>query len=371
MRVAFTLRQFERRLRVGQIAFRLCDSGLKKRRIDLGDHLARFHLRIKVHEQLCILPETWLPTCTFTTGFSVPVAVTAWVMRAARHRCCLITCAPRSGIAETTSRRQEDSANNDGEPWTNSVSYELGRLRLIAEMTVKAMRRYIEIYSIMLRNSLIREMSFKANFLLWMIVEVLWFCGQIVFFSIIFGQVDRIGDWTKWEVVLLVGTHQIIAQLFQAFFFVNVANIPELVRTGKLDSLLVLPIDSQFAVSTKQFGLDSMINAVARRQSLFGHRFPSSASCRTRSRSCFTSSRFAFGIAVHYSIMLSLAAVSFWIVRAQGLVYGYFNFLNIARYPDVIFPGFSGLIFGWIIPVVIIANIPARSDQIVSATLAG
>src|SRR5436853_3753715 len=123
------------------------------------------------------------------------------------------------------------------------------------------MRRYIEIYSIMLRNSLIRELSFKANFLLWMIVEVLWFCGQIVFFSIIFGNVDRIGDWTKWEVVLLVGTHQMIAQLFQAFFFVNVANIPELVRTGKLDSLLVLPIDSQFAVSTKQFGLDSIVNA--------------------------------------------------------------------------------------------------------------
>src|SRR6516165_7197965 len=114
----------------------------------------------------------------------------------------------------------------------------------------------------MLRNSLIREMSFKANFLLWMVVEVLWFCGQIVFFSIIFGSVNRIGDWSKWEVVLLVGTHQIIAQLFQAFFFVNVANVPELVRTGKLDSLLVLPIDSQFAVSTKQFGLDSVVNAI-------------------------------------------------------------------------------------------------------------
>src|SRR5947209_6692830 len=125
-----------------------------------------------------------------------------------------------------------------------------------------AMRRYLQIYAIMLRNSLIREMSFKANFILWMLVEVLWFCGQILFFSIIFGQVDRIGDWTKWEVVLLVGTHQIIAQLFQAFFFVNISNIPELVRTGKLDSLLVLPIDSQFAASTKQFGLDSVINAI-------------------------------------------------------------------------------------------------------------
>ena len=67
-----------------------------------------------------------------------------------------------------------------------------------------------------------------------------------------------------------------------------------------------------------------------------------------------------FGIAIHYSIMLNLAAISFWIVRAQGLVYGYFNFLNIARYPDVIYPRLFRLIFSWIIPVVIVANIPAR-----------
>src|ERR1044072_3476047 len=54
-----------------------------------------------------------------------------------------------------------------------------------------AMRRYVEIWGIMLRNSLIRELSFKANFILWMVVEVLWFCGQIVFFGIIFGQIGR------------------------------------------------------------------------------------------------------------------------------------------------------------------------------------
>src|SRR5246127_5005122 len=221
------------------------------------------------------------------------------------------------------------------------------------------MRRYIEICSIMLRNSLIREMSFKANFLLWMLVEVLWFCGQIVFFSIIFANVDRIGDWTKWEVVLLIGTHQMIAQLFQAFFFVNVANIPELVRTGRLDSLLVLPIDSQFAISTKQFALDSIVNAalggmvVCIALSKLGV-VPSLLSV------LLYLAALCFGIAVHYSIMLGLAAASFWIIRAQGLVYGYFNFLNIARYPDAIFPWLFRVIFGWIIPVVIIANIPAR-----------
>jgi ABC-2 type transport system permease protein len=221
------------------------------------------------------------------------------------------------------------------------------------------MRRYLEIWGIMLRNSLIRELSFKANFLLWMIVEVLWFAGQIVFFGIIFGQVDRIGDWSKWEVILLIGTHQAVAQLFQAFFFVNISNIPELVRTGKLDSLLVLPIDSQFAVSTKQFSLDSVLNAILGGivvvVSLAQLKITPSAGMVVLYLVAL-----CFGVAVHYSIMLGLAAVSFWIVRAQGLVYGYFNFLHIARYPDVIFPRVFRFIFGWIIPVIIVANIPAR-----------
>ncbi len=191
------------------------------------------------------------------------------------------------------------------------------------------MRRYLKVWGIMLRNSLIRELSFKANFILWMIVEVLWFCGQVAFFSIIFGQVDRIVDWSKWEVILLVGTHQMIAQLFQAFFFVNVSNIPELVRTGRLDSLLVLPIDSQFAVSTKQFGLDSVLNAI------LGAIVVIVALTKlqvTPSLSMIALYLVAicFGVAIHYSIMLTLAAISFWIVRAQGLVYGYFNFSHIA-----------------------------------------
>ncbi len=221
------------------------------------------------------------------------------------------------------------------------------------------MRRYIEIYSIMLRNSLIREMSFKANFVLWMVVEVLWFVGQIFFFGIIFGQVDRIGDWSKWEVVLLLGTHQAIAQLFQAFFFVNISNIPELVRTGKLDSLLLLPIDSQFAVSTKQFGLDSVINALLGLAVVIVslvqlHIVPGALVI------VLYLVAIGFGIAIHYSIMLALAAISFWIVRAQGLVYGYFNFLQIARYPDAIFPRLFRFAFSWIVPVIIVANIPAR-----------
>jgi ABC-2 type transport system permease protein len=221
------------------------------------------------------------------------------------------------------------------------------------------MGRYLEIYRIMLRNSLVREMSFKANFVLWMFVELLWFVGQIVFIEVMFSYVDRIGDWTKWQVVLLVGTHQLIGQLFQAFFYVNVANLPELVRTGRLDFMLLLPVDSQFAVSTRQFGLDNLVNALVgvaivtfslAKLSLVPHFHQITLYLAT----------VVLGIAIHYSIMFILATVSFWIVRAQGLIYGYYNLFNIARYPEVIFRGVFKIIFSWLVPVIIVANVPAK-----------
>jgi len=224
---------------------------------------------------------------------------------------------------------------------------------------IAALRRYSQVYAIMFRNSLIREMNFKANFLLWLGVELLWFFGQIVFIEVIFGYVQKIGDWTKWEVVLLVGTHQLIAQIFQAFFYMNLANLPELVRTGKFDFLLLQPIDTQFAVSTKQFGLDNLVNA------LVGIAFVVTALVKlgitpTWTQLLLYGVAVLFGVAIHYSVLFALSAASFWIIRAQGLIYGYYNLFNLGRYPDVIFRGLFKFVFSWIVPIIVVTNVPAR-----------
>ena len=216
-----------------------------------------------------------------------------------------------------------------------------------------------EIYGIMFRNSLIREMSFKLNFLLWMLVEVLWFMGQIVFIEVVFSYVGSIGDWTKWEVVFLIGTHQLIGQLFQAFCYMNLANLPELVRTGKMDFMLLLPVDTQFIVSLKQFGMDNVVNA------LVGIGFVSFSLWKlsitpTAGQILLYTLAVVFGILIHYSIMLIFSASSFWMIRSQGLIYGYYSLFNIGRYPDTIYRGLFKLVFSWLVPIIIVANIPSR-----------
>ena len=234
-----------------------------------------------------------------------------------------------------------------------------GPRRATISHMLRRLRRYGEVYAIMLRNSMIREMAFKANFLLWMGVELLWFIGQIIFLEVIFGYVDRIGDWTKWEVVLLVGTHQLIAQIFQAFFYSNLANLPELIRTGRLDFMLLQPIDTQFAVSTKQFGLDNLVNA------LIGVAFVVAALIKlavvpTPAQVALYMVAIGMGVMIHYSVLFCLAATSFWIVRSQGLIYGYYSLFNLGRYPDVVFRGLFKFVFSWVIPIIVVTNVPAR-----------
>ncbi|MEI6714690.1 MAG: ABC-2 family transporter protein [Verrucomicrobiota bacterium] len=210
-----------------------------------------------------------------------------------------------------------------------------------------------------MRNSLIREMSFKANFLLWSLVEVLWFLGQILFIEVLFSHVQHIGDWNKWQVVALIGTHQVIAQLFQAFFYMNLTHLPELVRTGKLDVLLTLPIDSQFAISTKQFGLDNLLNTFVG-LALVSYALYQLDLTPSVLQVLLYFVSVVIGITVHYSVMFGLSTLCFWIIRAQGLVFAYFNLFNVGRYPDSVFKGTFRAIFSWVIPVILVANVPAH-----------
>ena len=66
------------------------------------------------------------------------------------------------------------------------------------------------------------------------------------------------------------------------------------------------------------------------------------------------------GILIHYSLMFLLATISFWTVRAQGIVWGYYNLFNLARMPDEAFQGFFRAFFTFAIPMLLVFNVPVR-----------
>ncbi len=220
-------------------------------------------------------------------------------------------------------------------------------------------KRYLSHYAALWKNSVTREMSFKGNFLLWILVELLWFGLQLSFVSVLFSQTESVGTWTKWEMILLVGASNFIQQIYQAFFLTNCTNLSELVRTGRMDFLLLLPVNTRFLVSLRVVDLGAFINAV------FGLCVMIFAALKlnlhpTAGQLAGFSALCVVGILIHYSLMFILATICFWTVRAQGIVWGYYNLFNIARMPDEAFKGAFKAVFTFGLPVLLVSNVPVR-----------
>jgi ABC-2 type transport system permease protein len=221
------------------------------------------------------------------------------------------------------------------------------------------LRRYLTIYAALWKNSIVREMGFKTNFLLWIVVEMLWFALQLSFMFVVYSHTDRIGTWSKWQVVMLLGGSHFIQQLFTAFFLTNCTQLSELIRTGKLDFMLLLPVNTRFMISFRQVDLGGFVNAASAVAVMIyaGNQLQLTPTWAQVAGFILLA---AVGILIHYSLMFLLASVSFWTVRAQGIVWGYYNLFNIARLPDEAFRGLFKAVFTFALPMLLVANVPVK-----------
>ncbi|MFM8469653.1 MAG: ABC transporter permease [Limisphaerales bacterium] len=220
-------------------------------------------------------------------------------------------------------------------------------------------RRYLSLYAELWRNSVIRELGFKVNFLMWIVVEGLWLALQLTFISVLYLHTESIGTWTKWQVVALVGTSHFIQQLFTALFLTNLTALSEHIRTGKLDFMLLLPVNTRFLISLRQVDLGGFVNA-AGALCVIGYALHRLGHTPGVAQVIGFFLLVAVGVSIHSSLMLMLSATSFWTVRAQGIVWGYFNLFNIARRPDEAFRGAFKAVFTFALPMLLVSNVPVR-----------
>jgi ABC-2 type transport system permease protein len=231
---------------------------------------------------------------------------------------------------------------------------------------------YLGILKTFAKNSLMREMSFRANFIFQCISGIGWTMMNVGLYLIVFSFTDSIGvrtGWGKWEFFLFLATTWIINSIVQAFFMPNAEEFSELIRTGGLDFALLKPIDTQFLVSFQKIDWSSLANlfvglalgSISLWQLTTRDAQPLTITVGSVSGYCLF---VAVGIAILYSLMVSLSATSVWLGKNQSLYDFWFYITNFSRYPMEIYQrgwGWSlwGL-FTFVIPVLVVVNVPAR-----------
>jgi ABC-2 type transport system permease protein len=222
------------------------------------------------------------------------------------------------------------------------------------------------------RNSLIRDMTFRGNFVIDCITSISWTLMNVGFYLIVFQHASFIGDrtgWGQYEFFVFLATTWLINSLVQAFFMPNAEEFGELIRTGNLDFALLKPIDTQFLISFRIVDWSSLVNLITAGVLLT----VALAKLTTRATdpltvTPLTAILYVFyvgcGVAILYSLMISLAACSVWMGRNQQLTDFWFYLTSFSRYPMEIYNRGWGMPLFWlftlVVPVLVVVNVPAR-----------
>lgn len=225
---------------------------------------------------------------------------------------------------------------------------------------MRDLRRYAMVYWIFFRNVLVESMAYRFNFFLMVGINSGWFFIQLLTYGLIFYRVESLAGWTPWQVVLLASTWQVIFCTFIAVFVTNLSNISWFVRTGEMDFVLARPISPLFYMSFNRvelgslaslgIGFATLVFAFTKLPGL--HPGPAALAAYAGLLLC--------GIGTLYSLMLLIVSVSFWTTRASSVQGLFWALQEFGGYPAEIYGSMLRWFLTFIVPVAVIANVPAR-----------
>lgn len=222
------------------------------------------------------------------------------------------------------------------------------------------MLHYFQIWLASVRYSLVRTMMFRFDFFLWSLVELFWMSVNVLMISVIYRHTDSIAGWSKYEMLLLVGTSMLIQRFLMGFFWSSIYEMGRNVRTGHFDFFVAQPGNVMFMATTRKLDPDGLINSLVA-MALVAY----SARQLGLHPGALDLVLYAFlifcGVVIHYSILVISISLSFWITSAQGVEGSYFTLMEFSRLPREAFKTVGSLLFVWLLPVVVVSNAPART----------
>jgi ABC-2 type transport system permease protein len=224
--------------------------------------------------------------------------------------------------------------------------------------------RYLRLFRAFGRFSLLNEMAFRTNYLLKITVEILWIVLLLLFYRTIFARTSVVADWTEAEYMFFLGCYYSIEGLMETLFLVNLLDFTEQVRKGDLDMMLMIPVDEQFIVSSRSIDWSTVPN-ILMGVGLMIYGMTRMGWPVTFLQAAVFAVTFPCALAMCYSFLLMLSSTAVWMVRNQSMYELWWLFTSLMRYPKEIFTGRLGapvgMLFTFLIPVLLVSNVPART----------
>ena len=218
--------------------------------------------------------------------------------------------------------------------------------------------RYFALYRSFLRHNLKNEMIYRANFAINVTMDIFFMMMNVVFFKILYGNVETVGGWTFHQTLVLVGSVGIVREMAYLCFRKGFLELGNYVRTGNFDVMLTAPIAPAAHLAFRHVSLTESIGEGLMGFVLVGYGFAHLDGTSVVSIP-FYLLMLINSLAIYYGFCLMINGLVFWLVKSQELNTIVYYFLNTARYPRDIYHGLGKAFFTFLLPSSLIATTPA------------
>lgn len=206
-----------------------------------------------------------------------------------------------------------------------------------------------------------KNIAYPANFWLIVILIPIMSLIQIVFIESIFQRTNSFIGYTKYETYVLFGTYRIVQSLGYFFFSTKLEELRDLIRGGGMgtfDSVLMKPVDSQLYATIGKLNLGNVSPVIVGIAIVW---YGLSNESHTIGAINWIGYIFlmAMGTLVMYFSFLVLRSLLFWFSDLNITENLWIDLQNFGQYPTKIYQGGLGIILNIIIPITLMAAIPA------------
>lgn len=224
---------------------------------------------------------------------------------------------------------------------------------------IQALRRYLEIYRVQLKNNFVREAVYRTNFLTTVMVDVIWMGVEISLFTVLYANVPTIAGWTKPQVYFFLGIFFASDALFSTFFMRNFWMFSDLVNKGELDILLTKPVHPLFLALSRWISLTAIFNVAL--GLVIAIRYAGPAGFAGGWRWSLLLFWLLVGVLSAVLIRFAFSIWVFWTERSWSISRLYYQFFQFATKPDVLYPPMVRYAILTLLPFAFIGSIPARA----------
>ncbi|QUI22547.1 ABC-2 family transporter protein [Vallitalea pronyensis] len=184
---------------------------------------------------------------------------------------------------------------------------------------IKNIKRYVDLYLVFAKNSLISQMEYRANFAAGILVEIGYFLAKFLYAIVVYQTGVTINGMAPDAILMFIGTYVMMTGIFMTFY-TNFVLIPNYVRDGSLDLLMTKPVSLQFMATLRHLNYAMPIPNIIGGFVLIIIGWHKTGIPVTLAHILGFIGFTIIGILITYSVFLIPVLCSFWLISTSGLV---------------------------------------------------